>query len=87
MNFGTVIGAVVSTAKEPLLIGKKLLIVQPTDPRFENSGAAYVAVDTVGAGSGDRVLIAKGSPARNLFDSKAPIDAAIVAIIDSVEMD
>lgn len=46
-----------------------------------------MAVDTVGAGSGDRVLIAKGSPARNLFDAKAPIDAAIVAIIDSVEMD
>lgn len=87
MNLATVKGTVVSTAKDEMLIGKKLLIVQPMDPHFNPSGEPIVAVDTVGAGYGDRVLITKGSPARNLFDPKSPIDAAIIAIIDTVEMD
>ncbi len=87
MYLATVRGTVVSTAKDELLIGKKLLIIQPMDPHFNPMGEPYVAVDTVGAGYGDRVLVTKGSPARQLFDSKSPIDAAIVAIIDTVEMD
>ncbi|PKM94719.1 MAG: ethanolamine utilization protein EutN [Firmicutes bacterium HGW-Firmicutes-1] len=85
MYLAEVRGHVVATTKNEYLVGKKLLIVQPLSPSFEPYGEAIVAIDTVGAGFSDRVLVATGSSARAIFDEKAPVDAAIVAIIDTLE--
>jgi ethanolamine utilization protein EutN len=86
MYIANVLGNVVATTKDEGLTGEKLLIVQPMTPAYEAVGCPVVAIDTVGAGFGDKVLVAKGSSARSIFEKSAPIDAAIVAIIDSVEI-
>jgi len=86
MYLGEVKGNVVASTKDEHLVGKKLLIVQPIDPFFKPYGQPSVVVDTVGAGFSDRVLVSKGSSAGSMFEGKSPIDAAIVAIIDSLEM-
>lgn len=81
MRLGRVIGNVVSTNKEDTLVGFKLLVV-----KLENSHGAdetLVAVDRLGAGTGTKVLVTLGSSARiHLGNSMAPIDAAIVGIVD-----
>lgn len=82
-----VIGSVVSTSKDPGLSGTKLLIVEKITEELVAQGDVEVAVDSVGAGSGEIVLVSKGSSARNaLGKPNAPIDAAIVGIVDSVEV-
>ncbi|PKM52044.1 MAG: ethanolamine utilization protein EutN [Firmicutes bacterium HGW-Firmicutes-7] len=85
MYLAEVRGHVVATTKNEQLVGKKLLIVQPLSTNLEPYGEAIVAIDTVGAGFSDRVLIATGSSARIIFNENSPIDAAIVAIIDTLE--
>lgn len=80
MIIGKVIGNVWATRKADNLSGLKFMIVQ-----LEN-GASLVACDGVGAGIGDKVLITKGSSARKVMDlDDAPIDAAIIGIIDEGE--
>jgi len=86
MYLAEVKGNVVATTKNERLVGTKLLIVQPMDPKFEPYGNPVIAVDTVGAGFRDRVIIATGGSARVMFQDKTPVDAAVVAIIDSLEM-
>jgi ethanolamine utilization protein EutN len=87
MKLGLVRGTVVATTKDPGLVGRKLLIVQPTDEVFEAKGDLLVAIDTVGAGFGDRVLYATGSSAKSMLENRdVPVDASIVAIIDTVEV-
>ncbi|SKC91878.1 EutN/CcmL family microcompartment protein [Maledivibacter halophilus] len=87
MYIGKVIGVVVSTTKDQGLIGKKLLIVQPVDTENNPIGNVEVAIDSVGAGAGETVLIATGSSARQIFnDEKSPIDRSIVAIVDNIEV-
>ena len=86
MFIANVLGNVVATTKDEGLTGKKLLVVDPVTPNYESCGQPFVAIDTVGAGFGDKVLVAKGSSARAIFDQPSPIDAAIVAIIDQVEL-
>ncbi|MBP6086683.1 MAG: EutN/CcmL family microcompartment protein [Pelolinea sp.] len=82
-----VIGTTVSTIKDEKLKGKKLLVVQPTDESGKASGKPFVAVDTVDAGVGDLVLTAAGSSARQTtFTKDAPVDAVIMAVIDSLEV-
>lgn len=88
MRLARVSGNVVSTVKAPGLARYKLLLVQDVsagDP-LERAGAdCYVAVDLVGAGDGDVVLIASGSAARiDAGTAAVPTDAAIVAIVDNV---
>lgn len=81
MILGKVVGSVVATRKNEKLIGLKLMIIEPIDNML-NKGR-MVAIDNVGAGIGEIVLIATGSAARmggNMKDS--PIDALIVGIID-----
>jgi ethanolamine utilization protein EutN len=81
MIIGTVVGSIVSTRKNERLVGQKLLIVRPFE-NMEEKGE-FVAIDNVGAGFGETVLVARGSAARigcNLKD--APVDAAIVGIVD-----
>lgn len=87
MYLGKVVGTVVSTSKDPSLIGSKFLLVQKLTEKLIPVGTAEVAVDSVGAGTGEIVLVAKGSSARYFSTGKkdSPIDAAIVGIVDTVE--
>ena len=77
MKVGNVVGAIWATRKAPCLQGQTFLVVQ-TD------GETLVAADQVGAGTGDRVLVSFGSAARTECP-QAPVDAAIVGIIDPME--
>ncbi len=84
MIIGKVVGHVVSTRKNENLIGQKLLIVEPLESLRGNMGTSrFIAIDNVGSGVGETVLVACGSAARVGCDLKnAPVDAAIVGIID-----
>ena len=88
MTLGKVVGTVVATRKDEKLIGSKLLIVQDVNLEdWELLSKYTVAVDAVGAGIGETVLIATGSSARQTTVTKdKPVDAVIMAIIDTVEM-
>lgn len=87
MDIGRVVGSVVSTAKTPGLEGRTLLVVQPVAPTEEPSGAEYVAVDRVGAGTGQLVLVVRGSSARVAVDpGDVEVDAAVVAIVDRIDL-
>ena len=80
-----VIGHVWATKKEESLGGMKLMVVREDDKR---TGASFVAADIVGAGIGEKVLVVSGSTARKALGSDdLPVDAAIVGIIDSLEVD
>lgn len=81
MIIGKVVGSVVSTRKSENLIGNKFMIVEPIPSlKVDNR---IVAIDKIGAGIGEYVLVAQGSAARIGCDmEKAPVDAAIVGIID-----
>ncbi len=88
MLIARVIGTTVSTIKDEKLVGRKLLIVRPTDETGAPAGKPYVAIDTVDAGVGDLVLTAAGSSARQTNITKdTPVDAVIMAIIDSLEVE
>ena len=88
MTLGRVRGHVVSTSKSGGLSGFKLLLVVPINiDTFEEQGAPLVTVDTVGAGEGEVVMLVSGSSARLTQETeKKPVDNAIVAIIDSVDL-
>ena len=93
MFLARVIGSVVSTKKDEQMVGRKLLLLRPKlvddkDPgKFKDGSNTIVAIDTVGAGEGELVMFCQGSSARNAQGLKAvPVDAAIVAIVDSVEV-
>lgn len=88
MLIARVIGTTVATIKDEKLQGRKLLIVRQTDERGAASGKPFVAIDTVDAGIGDLVLTASGSSARQTTITKdTPVDAVIMAIIDSLEVE
>jgi ethanolamine utilization protein EutN len=87
MLLGKVVGTVVATRKDPRLVSNKLMVVRPVDPRGKAEGHYLVAVDTVDAGVGETVLVVSGSSARMASGLKdCPVDAAIVGIVDEVEM-
>ena len=87
MYLGRVIGTVVSTSKNEQLVGMKLLIVEKLTERLEREGTSEVAVDSVGAGTGEIVIVCKGSSARYVFgQGSAPVDPSIVGIVDTVEV-
>lgn len=94
MFVAKVTGAVVSTQKVSAMVGQKLMVVEPY--RIESkkresltaTGRTFIAVDTIGAGEGDYVLITQGSSARLTEETqKLPIDAVIVGIVDTVHID
>lgn len=88
MILAQVQGTVVSTRKDVGLLGLKLLLVREVDPAFQATGNLLVAVDAVGAGTGEIVLVASGSSARLTEVSKdKPVDAVISGIVDAVEVD
>jgi ethanolamine utilization protein EutN len=89
MILGKIIGNVVSTQKLEVYIGYKILIVQPVDPDGQSHGRAFLAIDTVQAGSGDTVIVIdEGNSARQIIDdSMAPIRSVIAGIVDAVNKD
>lgn len=88
MILARVVGTVVATRKDPRLEGKKLLIVRPVSPEGKDESGYMVAVDTVGAGFKERVLLVSGSSARMAEGCKdVPVDTAVVGIVDDVQMD
>jgi ethanolamine utilization protein EutN len=87
MILGRVVGTVVATRKDEKLLGAKLLVVRTIDPHGKEEAAYVVAVDTVDAGLSDRVLVVSGSSARPASGMKdTPVDAAIVGVVDTVEI-
>jgi microcompartment protein CcmK/EutM len=94
MFLAKVTGSLVATQKVDTMVGHKLLVVEPfrVDPKDRNhlvsTGRTFVAVDTVGAGEGEFVLITQGSSARMTPQTKnLPIDTVIVGLIDTVHVD
>ena len=87
MFLGRVIGSVVATQKEPSYTGKALLVVQPISLEGNDEGNAMVAVDSVGAGAGETVLVVvEGRSTSIAMDHKlAPANAAIVGIVDHID--
>jgi ethanolamine utilization protein EutN len=93
MFLARVIGSVVSTKKDEVMKGHKLLLLRPilvdeSDPaKFRPGSNTLVAVDAMGAGNGEMVLFCQGSSARQTSGMKQlPIDAAVVGIVDSVDV-
>ena len=87
MILGKVIGTVWSTKKDENLIGSKLLIVKQLDLDFKEKSNFLIAVDSVGAGEGEIVLVASGSSARQTVITKnKPVDAVIMAIVDKLDV-
>ena len=88
MLLGKVIGTLVATRKEPTVEGLKLLIVRACDVDGKPTGSTVVAVDAVGAGLGEIVLVCAGSSARQTqMTQNRPVDATIMAIVDEVALD
>jgi ethanolamine utilization protein EutN len=96
MFIGKVTGHVVATQKDKTLSGQKLLVVEPLNVKYDessgrpaslsNTGRAIVALDVVGAGEGQIVLVVQGSSARMTELTKnLPSDAAIIAIVDTAQ--
>jgi microcompartment protein CcmK/EutM len=87
MRIALVIGSTVSTIKDEVIRGSKLLIVRNADTEGNATGDPYIAVDTVSAGAGDLVMVTDGSSARYTNQTtNAPVDAVIVGVIDSLEL-
>lgn len=89
MQIARVKGTVVSTNKAEKLMGLKLLVVKPIDlETMEEKGSPIVAVDAVGAGEGEVVMLVGGSSSRQTSATEnKPVDQSIVAIIDHIDID
>lgn len=93
MFLARITGSVVATQKVASMVGQKLLIVEPLrvnekdQSDLQPTGRTFVVVDTVGAGEGEVVLCVQGSSARFTPETKTlPIDAAIIGIVDRVQV-
>lgn len=89
MKIGKVAGTVVSTINHPIFDARRLLMCDILDAAGEDTGGYLICVDTVGAGSGEIVLILdEGNGARQVVgDSSAPIRAVVVGIVDELQVD
>lgn len=87
MILAKVIGNVVATTKNERLVGEKFLILTPLTPEGDPKGETVVAIDNVGAGNGEIVLACRGGAARLVSNQEeAPVDYAVVAIVDEVKV-
>jgi microcompartment protein CcmK/EutM len=93
MFVALVTGSVVATQKTPTMTGHKLLVVEPyrldekARDRLVSTGRTFIAVDTLGAGEGQFVLVTQGSSARLTPETKTlPIDAVVIGLVDSVRV-
>jgi ethanolamine utilization protein EutN len=86
VTLGRVVGSVVATVKHPVLVGHKLLLVQPVDRRGQPRGTTSVALDVVQAGPGDTVLLLEeGNSSRLILgDSMAAVRSMVVGVVDAV---
>jgi ethanolamine utilization protein EutN len=83
MNLARVIGEVVSSMKDPNLVGSKLLVLQPIAASGEDTGRSLVALDSVGAGIGEKVFFVRGREAAfPFYPAEPPTDASIIGIVD-----
>jgi ethanolamine utilization protein EutN len=89
MQVARVVGEVVSTHKLPAFRGHKLLLVRNLDLQGAPEGSDYIALDTVDAGRGDRVLVNKegGSARLALGDESIPVQALIVGVVDGLQLE
>jgi len=88
MQLARVVGEVVSTVKDTNLIGTKLLVLQPIAASGDAVGRTLVALDSVGAGVGERVFFVRGREAAfPFYPAEPPTDAAIVGIVDHVDVE
>jgi ethanolamine utilization protein EutN len=88
MLIAKVIGSAVASVKLDALKSSKLLVVSPADSHGIVNGAPFLAVDLVGAGSGELVVVSQGSSARMAAGANtSPVDAAIIGILDSLQID
>ena len=88
MLLAKVIGNVWSTKKKDTISALRLLFIQPLGGDLKPDGHVVVAVDEVGAGFGELVIVTQGAPAMQAFnkDNLIPIDAVVVGIVDNLEM-
>lgn len=89
MILGRIIGSVVSTIHHPIVDGHKLLVAERLDARKRPAGGYVIALDAIGAGKGETVLILdEGNGARQILDdAAAPVRSIVVAIVDAVELE
>jgi microcompartment protein CcmK/EutM len=87
MLIARIVGTVVASQKDPRLTGKKLLVLRTLNLDGSDTSNYVVAVDTVGAGFHEKVLVVAGSSARLAEGMKdSPVDAAVVGVIDTVDL-
>ena len=84
MELGRVVGQVVSSVRDPGLPNLTLLLVDLIDAQGDVKYSGQVAVDTLGAGEGELVLLVRGSSARLILDYKSPMDLSVVGIVDQI---
>ena len=94
MFVALVTGSVVATHKAESMTGHKLLVVEPyrlddkSRTKLVSTGRTFIAVDTLGAGEGQFVLVTQGSSARLTPETKSlPIDAVVIGLVDTVRID
>ena len=89
MILGRIIGSVVSIIHHPVVEGRKLLVAERLDPSRHPTGGYIIAIDAIGAGQGETVLILDGGTgARQIIDDDtAPVRSIVVGIVDAVELE
>ena len=89
MILGRITGSVVSTIHHPIVEGRKLLLAERLDKNGKPTGGYVIALDAIGAGFGETVLILdEGNGARQILDdTNAPIRSIVVGIVDAVELE
>jgi len=89
MILGRIVGSVVSIIHHPVIEGRKLLVAERLDPNGRPTGGYVIAIDAIGAGQGETVLILdEGNGARQILDdTAAPVRSIVVGIVDAVELE
>ncbi len=89
MILGRITGSVVSTIHHPVVSGRKLLVAERLDPTGRPTGGYVIAIDAIGAGQGETVLILdEGNGARQILDdTAAPVRSIVVGVVDAVELE
>ena len=89
MILGRIIGSVVSVIHHPIVEGRKLLVAERLDPNGRPTGGYVIAIDAIGAGQDETVLILdEGNGARQILDdTTAPVRSIVVGIVDAVELE
>lgn len=87
MLLGKVVGTIWSTRKDENLVGSKFLIIRQLDLDYTPKDNTIIAIDSVGAGVGEVVLVAQGSSARQTdITQNKPVDAVVMAIVDKLDV-